>query len=198
MSGYEGYAQPTSHIGRKVALSVGAVALIAIAGAGGVFAAKQANRPTAHAGAAAPALSSTPSPNASSSLQPMRTPAPATAKPTKLSTRSLPQAGGAVYERRYWEVFLAVAGTKDDPRIAQARRQAQAVGYPDHDIYTGNFDCSGGARTGLQRAGVRLDPKIDYTTVSLVFSTRQDAATFVDIYQPGLVATVQITWLCAG
>jgi hypothetical protein len=93
-------------------------------------------------------------------------------------------------------VVLAVAPTLKDPRLAQAQRQAQAAGYPPEDASIGELDCNVGAREGLVRAGVHLDPNIDYGAVSLYFRTRQQATAFVDAFQAGIVGTVLVKTMC--
>ena len=98
---------------------------------------------------------------------------------------------------RYWAVYLVLTRTGNDPRVAEARQHVLAAGYHEIDIVYGPIGCDTGAREGLERSGIRLDPNVDYGTAKLFFDTRQNAEAFVATCQPGVVGTTLMTWSCA-
>lgn len=105
-----------------------------------------------------------------------------------------PTATNVVHGGQYWAVYLAISRTYGDPKLDAAERQARAVGY--REFSGGDIGCDRGAREGLVRAGIQLDPDVNYVTRSLLFATQRDAQAFVDAYQPPVVGTVQVTTYC--
>lgn len=85
-----------------------------------------------------------------------------------------------------WGVYLAVAPDGDDPRLAEAERQANAVGYQTDLLSLG---CDYGAAEGLG-----LDPSS--SAVAVYFASPGQAQQFVDAFQPEVVGTVRIVQGC--
>lgn len=134
---------------------------------------------------------STPSPGSSNA-------APATsAKASAVPTVAFPPAAENTIGGRYWAVYLALPRKADDPKATAAERSVFAAGYQQDDIVYGPIDCDDGARQALARAGIRLDPNVDYGTVKLFFASQQHAKQFVDAYRPGVIGTAFVTWSCA-
>lgn len=180
-------------IGRRGIVIMAAVAVVVVASIGGAVAAKLASQPESSTASKANAASS-----AASSPTAKATPAPAKAS---TSPRARPATFPPAAERdiggRYWAVYLALPRVADDPKATAAERNVLAAGYDSSDIAYGPIDCDDGARAALGKAGIRLDPNVDYGTVKLFFSTRQNATAFVDAYQPGVIGTALVTWSCA-
>ncbi len=190
---------------RWIILLTAAVAVISAAGAGGVVAGNRASHstPVVASGAASDPPSVAPrttKPNAPAprpTVRPDRPssspqPAPAPSSPTTLPVIQ------AKYGDQFWAVFLAVTPTLDDSRQATAELQAMAAGYVGRDQVLSSLNCQMGAREALTRAGVRLEPALDYAVLLLRFRTEPEAAAFVDAYPPGVVGRALVTWSCAG
>lgn len=183
-------------------LGMGLVAVVVIvgAGAGGVLAADRPGDAGSTVNRAAPASPGPPSPSAAPSPS---VSAAAPVPPATSSTRIPPTLGfppvlNVKYGDRYWAVFLAVTGVLDDPLQEQAVQQALAAGYAEGDPVFSSVSCQQGAREGLAGSGAPLDSARDYAALLLRFGTRQEAAAFVDAYEPPVVGTVQVTWSCTG
>ena len=98
-----------------------------------------------------------------------------------------PEADGQAGQ--FWAVYIAVAhsGTGQD-KLQAAQDSIHAVGYQGGRL---DVACDRGASEGLH-----LDPMQSYEGVAVYFNSEQDARTFVDLYQPGIVGTVLITAGC--
>lgn len=88
-------------------------------------------------------------------------------------------------------VYLAVehSQTAPGPKAHQAVADAAAAGY-ETGVGT-DISCDSGAREQLG-----LDPTRDYAAVVLYFRTQEDAQRFVDLFEPGVVGTAQVTVMC--
>jgi hypothetical protein len=106
-------------------------------------------------------------------------PGAAPARPAAVS----PQHGGS-----YAAVYLAVARTSTDPRLAAATASARRLGYAPGRTTLG---CDVGAAAGL-----RLPAGSQDTAVVLYFRTLEDARRFTALHPPAEAGVVRVRTYC--
>jgi hypothetical protein len=111
-----------------------------------------------------------------------------TAAPTARPSGSLPPEAPAKQGGKYYAVFLAVAGSVQDPALETAQAKAKQIGYAGG---VGDINCTPGAREALN-----LTPSGDYTAYSIFFATAQQAQDFVNAYPGRVRGTAYITAGC--
>jgi hypothetical protein len=112
-------------------------------------------------------------PSGGSTTSPAATPA---ATPTGLASRnpSLPPEAAATQGEKYYAVFLAVATDVNDQTLVAAQQRAKELGYAGG---VGELTCTPGAQEQLN-----LPATASYTAFSILFATKEQAATFVRAY----------------
>jgi len=115
--------------------------------------------------------------------------APAPTPTAETAAATWPQEAAATHGGTAWAVFLEVVrGDGEQDALQAAVDSLRSVGYTGG---VGDVDCSAGAREALG-----LDPALTYTAVDVLFATAEEAQQFVDLYEPGVVGTVQVTTYC--
>jgi hypothetical protein len=117
--------------------------------------------------------------------------APTSATPAAAEDEDWPAEAAAVEGDTYWAVFLDVV--RDDAESDNGRLKAAMDSLAELGYYGGvePVGCDVGAQSTLG-----LDPDATYYGVSVFFETAAEAQRFVDLYQPGLVGTAQISYGC--
>lgn len=140
-----------------------------------------------------PATPALPVPSASA---PAATPSATSPVPTPSTSTWPPALQSLEHGGTSWAVYVSVVrlatdgstGALDQARLAAAVQSLEAVGY---QAASGPLGCDAGFKEGLG-----LLPDRDYAGVPLYFATAADAQRFVDLYQPGVVGTVQVQTYC--
>jgi hypothetical protein len=125
---------------------------------------------------------------------------PARSEPSVTRPTFPPQAKTINHGDRVWAVYLVISPDYRDPRHLAAQRELARVGYREFAKthgYAGGLDCDHGARSNLAEAGIYLDPAVDYSATAVYFDTEAAAFGFVDAFEPGVVGTVPVKYMCA-
>lgn len=119
---------------------------------------------------------------------PLVVPSSPGARPSVSPSGTLPPEAAAVQGARYYAVFLAVAPTATDDRLARARSRAKALGYEGGE---GEIACTTGAREQLGLAATG-----DYFAYSIFFATKAQADRVAAAYGKGVVGIAHVTGGC--
>jgi hypothetical protein len=178
-------------INKRVLLAVLASAAFVVSGC--ASSAEQPAAPTTNSTTDQPATGAGPTGVPAIKVTPGSTPTTAEpAFPPAVAPSAL-QHGGT-----YWGVYVTVVRTSDDyqvepadqKRLDVAKKTLTDLGYePEAGAY--DIDCEQGMREQLH-----LDPQRDYGAVRIFFATRDQAAQFVEEYQPGIVGTAKVILYC--